>query len=316
MRTDRDISAALPARIALLGFGEAGSALAEGWHDARPGLTLAAYDLKTESSENEIAAAMWDRYGIHGVSGADSPDAALAGAEAVFSLVTADAAQAAARAAAAAIAPGAFYFDCNSCAPETKRASAALIEAAGGRYVDTAIMSPIRPKLHRAPLLVSGPHAAEGAALLTALDMSARALTGDVGHASSVKMLRSVMIKGIEALTLESLLAARRAGVADEVIASLDASMPGWDWAARAAYNMERTTTHGARRAAEMREVARSVADLGLPPRMAEATVAWQADMGALGIDPGDMDFEHRADAILAALNTTNRRTSDDEEGI
>jgi 3-hydroxyisobutyrate dehydrogenase-like beta-hydroxyacid dehydrogenase len=312
MRTDQDPSArpeALSA-VALLGFGEAGYALTEGWRSVDPTLILTAYDIKTANPDTPDAAAMWDRYDAADVRGAETIGAALAEARAVFSVVTADRAHDAARAAATVMAPGTLYLDANSCAPETKRASAKVIEAAGLRYVDTAIMSPIRPKLHRAPMLVSGPHAAAAAELMGTLGMDARVVAGEVGRASSIKMLRSVMIKGIEALTLECLLAARQAGVDDEVIASLDASMPGWDWGAKAAYNMERTTTHGLRRAAEMHEVARTVSDLGVPARMAAATTEWQHEMGSLGLPPGPETYHDRADAIIAALRNAKLEES------
>ena len=101
------------------------------------------------------------------------------------------------------------------------------------------------------------------------------------------------------------------AGVDGEVLASLDASFPGFDWPARAAYMMERTTTHGIRRAAEMREVAKTVADLDLPDGMARAITGWQQLMGDLGLPPGPGDYAARADAILAAL-TSNGSEKDD----
>jgi 3-hydroxyisobutyrate dehydrogenase-like beta-hydroxyacid dehydrogenase len=123
-----------------------------------------------------------------------------------------------------------------------------------------------------------------------------------VGEASAIKMLRSVMVKGLEALTAECLLAARRAGVDATVLASLRASDPGFDWAARSAYNLERMTTHGLRRAAEMREAAATLRELGLPDRMALATAEWQAELGGLGLPPGEAEAGARADRILARL--------------
>ena len=63
---------------------------------------------------------------------------------------------------------------------------------------------------------------------MAALDMRPRVIGDKVGDASAIKMIRSVMIKGLEALTAECLLAARRAGVADAVLASLQNSDPGY----------------------------------------------------------------------------------------
>ena len=115
-------------------------------------------------------------------------------------------------------------------------------------------------------------------------------------------MLRSVIIKGMEALTAESFLAARRAGVDMQVLASLMASDPGMNWPARGAYNLERMLSHGPRRAAEMQEVSATLRELGLPDAMATATAEWQARIGALALDPGPDDLGARSDGILAAL--------------
>jgi 3-hydroxyisobutyrate dehydrogenase-like beta-hydroxyacid dehydrogenase len=162
-------------------------------------------------------------------------------------------------------------------------------------------MAPVHPQLHRAPLLVSGPDAEEAVAALRALGMRPEIAGGAVGEASSIKMMRSVMIKGIEALTAECLLAARKAGVESAVLASLQASDPGFDWTQRSAYNLERMMAHGARRAAEMREVAATLRELGLPDRMAQATAHWQAEIAGLGLDGGEPSLQERADRILKA---------------
>ncbi|MBV7378121.1 NAD(P)-dependent oxidoreductase [Maritimibacter dapengensis] len=317
MRTDRTSATPVsrPDAIALIGFGEAGAALAEGWQDTGQVQRIFAFDIKAASRDNAVSSAMWDRYRAGHVIGADHMEVALQEADCVFSVVTADQAEAAAIAAAPHLRPDALYVDCNSCAPATKLAAAAEITRHGARYVDLAIMSPIRPDRHLSPMLVAGPHAEAACETLAGLGMTPGMAGDTIGQAAATKMLRSVIIKGIEALTLESLLAARAAGVDEAVVASLDASMPGFDWAARAAYNMERTTTHGARRAAEMHEVAATVEGLGLPARMARATAAWQQDMGDLGLAPtadsNHMTYKDRADAIRdARANIRTEETS------
>ena len=165
-----------------------------------------------------------------------------------------------------------------------------------------AIMAPGHPRLHRTPMLIAGPHAAAAAALLSDLDMSAEMAGDAVGDASAVKMIRSVMIKGIEALTAECLLAARRAGVDGRVLGSLVVSDPGTDWPRRAAYNLERMMVHGGRRAAEMREVAATLDELGMPSGLATATAQWQDRIGELALPAGPDDLAARSDAILARL--------------
>ncbi len=217
-----------PARIALIGFGEAASAFVEGWRKALS-LETHAFDIKTANPSEAVRAAKWEDYRRCGVSGADTPAGALAGAGIVFSLVTADQALAAATSAAPHLEPGALFFDCNSCSPGTKRRAAEAVMQAGGRYIDTAVMAPVHPKLHKTPLLLSGPDAEEALAVTRALDMAANAVPGGVGAASSNKMIRSVMMKGLEALVLECVLAGRKAGV-DEAVLELAGGNLSWLW--------------------------------------------------------------------------------------
>jgi len=258
-------------KVALIGFGEAGMAFAGALR-----ADAAAYDIKTDDPEMaDVKRADYARFGI---DGAGTLAEALAGAWLILSLVTADQALAAAEAAAKSIAPGALYCDFNSVAPQTKQEAARLIEAAGGLYADVAVMAPVHPAGIAVPLLVSG---ADACVALATLGFSPRRIEGPVGRASTIKMLRSVMVKGIEALTAECFLAARRAGVADEVAASLDASWPGADWAARADYNLGRMREHGLRRAAEMEEAAATLEGLGQNGDMARATAAVQRRIGA-----------------------------------
>lgn len=259
--------------LALIGFGEAGMAFASAW-DA----PVRAYDIKTDFPAT--AAQKRADYARSATQGTETLAGALAGAELIISVVTADQALTAALEAARVIAPGALYCDFNSVAPATKQAAAEAIEAAGGRYADVAVMAPVQPAKLAVPLLVSGPHADDAVAALAAIGFTPKRVEGPVGSASTIKMLRSVMVKGIEALTAECFLAAQKAGVADEVAASLDASWPGTDWAARADYNLGRIHDHGLRRAAEMDEVAKTLAQLGLGNEMARATAMVQRRLG------------------------------------
>lgn len=281
--------------IAIVGLGEAAQAFACAW-DAGIRGRLRAHDLNTGRPSVQARAAEL------GLVCADAPEAALRGADAVFCLVTADQALAATTTCAPHLAAGALWLDGNSCAPDTKRKAAAVIHAAGGAYVDLAIMAPVHPRRHRTPGLIAGPHCARALDLAARLGMDWRAVGDQVGRASTIKMLRSIMIKGIEALTAECLLAARRAEVEGEVLASLQASDPGWNWRDRGAYNLERMLVHGARRAAEMEEVAATLRDLGLPDVMARATMDWQARLAALGLAGGPDDLADRADRILGHL--------------
>jgi 3-hydroxyisobutyrate dehydrogenase-like beta-hydroxyacid dehydrogenase len=220
-----------------------------------------------------------------GLAEAASAADALAGAPLVLSLVTADSALGVARDYASLLSSGAIWCDMNSVAPDTKRETAALVEAAGGHYVDVAVLAPVNPARLAVPLLISGMAAAKAETLLRGVGFTDTRIVGDeVGRASAIKMIRSVMVKGIEALTAEMMLGAAAAGVTDEVLASLDASEKALPWAERAAYNVERMVTHGLRRAAEMEESAKTLTALGVEPTMTDGTVRRQREMVGQGI--------------------------------
>lgn len=272
--------------VAQIGFGEAGStfACAGAW-----GAGSRAFDILPARSGAMAAV---------GVTACASLAEALDRAPLVLSLVPADAALGVAREAARLLAPGTLFCDMNSVAPETKRAAARAVEEIGARYVDVAVMVPVNPQKLAVPLLLSGAEASSALAALEALGFSnARVVGGSVGRASTIKMLRSVMYKGVEALTAECLLACERAGVTDEVLSSF-----GNDWAEGADYRLDRMLVHGLRRAAELREVCRTLEDLGFEPSMSRGTVAWQQAMGALDIKPVPDGLAAKLQAVADAL--------------
>ena len=138
-------------------------------------------------------------------------------------------------------------------------------------------MAPVPPQRLAVPILLGGSQAAELAGALNALGMNTVAIAREVGVASAVKMCRSIVIKGLEALALESLLAARHFGAEEQVLASLQRSFPDMGWgAALPDYLISRIAEHGRRRVEEMREVARTLEDVKLEPLMARATAARQ----------------------------------------
>ncbi len=295
-------------RLAFIGFGEAASAFVEGWGAERAALTTA-YDIKTGDPSREIGEAKRGDYARAGVTGRETVGEALDGAAVVFSTVTADQALAAATGAVDHIADNALYMDCNSCAPGTKREASHAISKSGGRYVDVAVMAPVRPGLHKVPLLISGAHTAQALEAFGKLDMSATVVDGGVGASSSVKMIRGIVMKGLEAIVAECVLSGRKAGVDGLVLESLEETYPGFNWKERAAYMLERVMTHGIRRAAEMREVALTVDQLGLGGGMARATAEWQQRIGEMKLnagDIGDRDYRDLADAILASDSWTS----------
>ncbi|WP_421721786.1 DUF1932 domain-containing protein [Aurantiacibacter suaedae] len=282
-------------RVALIGFGEAGSTFARAgeWAGHAKGWDLLA--------ARRAAMADW-----RVEAGADAAEG-LSEAELILSLVTADQALKAAQDYAPLLPDGALFCDMNSVAPGTKQAAAEAVEAAGASYVDVAVMAPVDKAL-AVPLLIAGEHAAEAEAMLHALGFSNTRVVGpEIGQASAIKLCRSVMVKGLEALTAEMVLAANNAGVLDEVLASLDASEKPVNWPTRADYNLDRMLIHGQRRSAEMAEAARMLRDLGIDPLMTDNTVSRQQALGTLGISPPP-------DGLAAKLIAINDRTQSEGE--
>jgi len=289
--------------LCFIGFGEAGQAIAAGLRDT--GVErIAAWDILFPHAEGEklkrAAAAI-------GVRCASSAADAVRGTDTVVSAVTAAASVDAAQSVKAHLAGKPFFLDINSVSPGRKQETAQFL---GGeaRYVDVAVIAAIHPARHRTPMLLAGPHAEAAAAILKSLDMCGNIAGMEVGAAAAIKMVRSVMIKGIEALTLECFLAAARAGVVDEVAASLKNNYPSLDWSKVIPYNLERMASHGERRAAEMEEVAATLRELGVEPLMTSATVELQREMGEIGTQQSVRSVlkKDRA-AMLNAISTATR---------
>jgi 3-hydroxyisobutyrate dehydrogenase-like beta-hydroxyacid dehydrogenase len=274
---NQSVKSNLP-RITVIGFGEAGGIFARAFVAA--GVPrVATYDLKFDAPDG--ASAMKQAAKEAGIVPCDSASVAALGADVILAAVTASSALDAATTAAGYIEPGQVYLDINSVSPGTKREAAERIESAGGRYVEAAVMASVPPYGVRVPMLFGGKWGRMLAEHLEPLGMQIEVFDRDVGYVSAVKMCRSIMIKGIEALVVEAMTTAFEYGVEDQVIASLDETFPGLDWEKQAAYMASRVVKHGRRRAEEMREAAKAVADVGLDPLMASATAErqeWVAD--------------------------------------
>lgn len=303
-------------RVGLAGYGEVGRILAEDLR-ARGVAQVAAYDIKLGTAAEHP---LREHASAHGVVLAASHAELARASDLLVSAVTAGQAVAAARACAAGVAAGAWFLDFNSASPGAKKDAAAAVEAGGGRYVEGAVMTAVPPHRIRVPLLLGGPHAAILAPLLSDLGFRARIASERIGIASATKMCRSVMIKGLEAMVIESLTAARVYGVEDAVLASLAETFPGIDWEKQAAYFFQRVIEHGRRRAEEMREAARTVAEVGLTPWSAAGTAerqAWTADLadrGAFGTRGApefarSADWRTEADRILQLIPAAGRKS-------
>jgi 3-hydroxyisobutyrate dehydrogenase len=293
-------------RIAFIGFGEAGQALSRGLlAGARP--AVCTYDILFDDPADggRLAAAARSL----GVEVARDHAEAVHGADLVFLAVTASSSLEAARQCLPGLRAGQLFLDINSVSPRRKIATAALVAPTGASYVDVAVMAPVAPYLHKVPCLVGGPGAEALAPRAHALGMRMDVVSPEVGAASAIKMFRSIVVKGLEAALVESMAAAAEYGVEARVLASLQETFPGIDWEKLAGYMIERVVSHGARRAAEMREVAATLEGIGLEPLMAAASAArqqWIADLAVKERLQG-RKTESRAELVRAIREAMGR---------
>jgi 3-hydroxyisobutyrate dehydrogenase-like beta-hydroxyacid dehydrogenase len=254
-------------RIAFIGFGEAGGILGA---ELAKVCDVRAYDILVSTPTSDALRVKAKRARV---TLSDSLEHAVHDAEFVISAVTASAAREVAQGVARIIKPGQLFLDINSVSPDTKRDNARIIEASGASYVEAAVMAPVPPQRAKVPMLLGGTHAKVVAERLRLLGMNTIEVSEQIGVASAIKMCRSIMIKGIEALTVESMLAARRYGAEDAVLASLHTTFPSLGFNADFPdYLISRVAEHGRRRAAEMREVTLTLEDVKIQPIMASAT--------------------------------------------
>jgi 3-hydroxyisobutyrate dehydrogenase-like beta-hydroxyacid dehydrogenase len=296
-------------RIAIIGFGEAGSIF--GADFAAQGLDVRITDILLRQSESRER--MFEKARKAKVTAHIAPQDAIVDADLVISAVTSSASTDAAREAARFLGGGQVYLDINSVSPDKKREIACVIETSHAQFVEAAVMAPVPPQRLKVPTLLGGTHAPETAERLRSIGMKATPVSDRIGVASAIKMCRSVLVKGLEALAVECLFAARRYGAEQEVLASLASSYPEMGWTNHLPnYLVGRVAEHGRRRAAEMREVAETLKDVQLDPYMALAAARrqdWLVDqMSKANIPYQDQSFSWTA--LADGIQAIGKRAS------
>ena len=253
--------------VAVLGLGEAGARIAADLVAA--GAEVRGYDpLATAPA---------------GVAPLDDPAAAAAGSAVVLALTTASTARAAAESAIPGLGSGAVYADLNTSAPTLKRDLGALVTDAGGRFADVALLGPVPARGLGTPALASGPGAQAFAGLLGPLGMPVEVVSDRPGDAATLKLLRSVFMKGLAASALESLAAAEAAGHASWLRGEI-ASVVGEPLLERL---IDGSTRHAARRVEEMEAARELLLELGVEPRVAAASASLLAEIAAFRATDG-----------------------------
>jgi 3-hydroxyisobutyrate dehydrogenase-like beta-hydroxyacid dehydrogenase len=290
--------------VGFLGFGEAGFHVAKGLREAGLAKTFA-YDIDTsEKVRNRARESGTDLLG----SNADL----AAACDVIFSAVTADQAAMAAAQTAPYLNSRHYYADLNSVSPQVKQKIGRTVSAAGARFVEVAMMAPVPPHGHKVPMLLGGSSAPAFVELMTSFGMRMEVVSTDqIGRAAAVKMFRSIVYKGLEALIFECVLGASHYGAEPRVFASLNESFPGIDFQKLADYMVGRVVVHGERRAREMEEVANTLRELGVDPIMAEATVRrmdWAAGLDLKGHFQGEFPktYQEVLEAIASPVTQPN----------
>lgn len=268
-------------KIGFVGFGEAAYHIAKGLRGENV-QRVYAYDIHT--NDPKLGVKIQNRARELDVTLVDSPAVLAAETDVIVSAVTADQAVRAAEAIGTHLTVRHLYADLNSVSPKAKERVAQAATANGAAFCEIAVMGPIPPYLHKAPLLLGASGAPRFQAIFEPLGMRMEIVSTDrVGRAAAVKMFRSIVYKGIEALLFECVLGAGQYGAEERVFASLSESLPGVDWKKLADYMVGRVVVHGERRAREMDEVAKTLEELGIEPMMATATARrfdWAAQSG------------------------------------
>src|SRR5215470_12212090 len=284
--------------VGFVGFGEAGSHIAKGLKSA--GLSrIFAFDIAPEKVRHRAEDA--------GIPLVSSNRELANSSEILFSTVTCARAKEAAEQTAPFLRAHHIYADLNSVSPALKQQIDRVISASGAAFVEAAVMSPVPPNGHRSPMLLGGKAAAAFAERMTPFGMRLQVISDEIGTAAATKMFRSIIVKGLEALMLECVLASAPYGADERVFSSLSESFPGIDWQRLAHYMVSRVVVHGERRAREMEEVAETLQSLGIEPIMAEAAARRQDWCAQLGISAqfgpeGPKTYREALEAIAASL--------------
>ncbi len=288
-------------KLGFIGFGEGAYAFALGFRDEKADVELTAYDVL--ASDPEKGARIRERAEETGVTLVDSPADLAAASTVILSLVVSSVAERVAQDIAPHLTADHFYADMNSASPMVKQAVQKIVEGAGAGFAEAAVMAAIPPNRHKSPLLLAGASAQAFEDAVKPIGMVTEVMGTEVGQASATKMFRSIIMKGIEALLLECLVAAGRYGVDAKVLESVNSSIPGLDWRKQADYFAGRTAVHGVRRAHEMEEVAETLESMGIDPIMAAAAakrIAWGGNQGLAEAFGGNVPDSYKD--VLAAI--------------
>jgi 3-hydroxyisobutyrate dehydrogenase-like beta-hydroxyacid dehydrogenase len=291
--------------IGFIGFGEVVRTFARGLASEGAG-PIMAYHPGRRNAEK------WSRLSAEAeaidVQLTGSIDELIGRAHIIFSAVVPGAALRVAQQMAAHLTPAHIYVDVNSTSPAAKQQMAAAVTTAGARFVDVAIMNAVIESGHRTEMLICGDGADALVAAMTPFGMRLVPVGPMAGRAAAIKMCRSLILKGLASLFTESLVAARRFGVDEAVLAGIQETYPDLDWTRLAEFMLWRTARQAERRAQELEHAAETIASVGIAPIMARAAsqrFQWVADLDLA--DRFEPDHSPGYRALLEAMDVEGR---------
>jgi 3-hydroxyisobutyrate dehydrogenase-like beta-hydroxyacid dehydrogenase len=232
----------------------------------------------------------------------------LAVSDVIFSCVTGAMAVAVAEEAAPFLGPGHLFVDVNTASPKVKEQVGQKVAPSGAAFVDAAMMGAVPAYLHRVPILASGSGAERFFTLMTPWGMSVKVIGEKPGQASAIKMFRSIFMKGLLSLFVETLTATHRYGVDGMVLSSIAESLDNVPFLETARMQMTKGSVNAERMAHEMEEVIATLEELGVPSGMSRASMEkllWFAGFKLREKFGGELP--DTLDEVLAAMETPDR---------
>lgn len=293
-------------KIGFVGFGEAASCFAE----ALSGHADTEVTVFCEGANNRppYTEEFRSRVSGFGAELVDDLESLVAGRDVVFSTVLVASAEEVGLAIAERISPDTLVVDVNASVPEVKQRIAAAVEARGGQFVDANLMGAITIYGHAVQLLSSGSGAERFRELFTPYGFTVDVAGPDAGTSALIKMLRSVVTKGIEGLIVEAMTAAEHAGITEEAFHGICDPMDETKFSQFTEMVLKTNVVHAPRRVVEMEAITESLERLGIAPTMTRATTERLRASAALGLKDhfgGNSPSDYRE--VLAAYEQLER---------
>ena len=302
--------------FAFIGFGELATAFAEGLR--RAGVEdIRAYSRPQRDPGS--ARALKARVEKAQVRACPSLEEALAGARVIFAAVPASASSEVAARCAPFISTGSLYVDTAPSSPAAKEEAATAGASRGVLHVDAAVLGTVAMDGSAVPILASGPGAESFRDIVGPLGMNVTVIEGPAGRATLVKLLRSVYMKGRDALILEMVLAASRHGVEGVVLESIKGSGEQVPFPALAERVVCSLALHAGRRADELQSSTELLRQVAVDPVVSEAgsqRLRWMAELGTREYFRSERPRDlHEVLAAISALSKDPAKRSADAEG-